>query len=140
MQGLFSINFLEKGKELLHKVISFEKYQNKKKVARVFIHIGLDLVTGIPTFVLFGFIAILYFLVKIVTAPLGFLHSLAESQGQKVRHASEAVIYLVSWPIIFLLYVFMAFIQIAFCAVYAVMFCFGWLWSLCAFSFNPLVE
>jgi hypothetical protein len=55
---------------------------------------------------------------KGVISPLDFLHKTLQAEAKDVKHATQAIIYWISWPFVFFMYVMNSF--------YAVLFYFSW--------------
>jgi len=59
-------------------------------------------------FVLFGILSVIYFFFYLFSLPANFLLEFIKGEGREVKHATQAVIYFIGFPFIFLWYVYMA--------------------------------
>lgn len=79
---------------------------------------------------------VLGFFFKTMTAPIDYLHSLANKEGKEVKHATQFIIYCISWPLIFFLYASVAATVFLLTITYALLSCFCYIASLGGFRFH----
>jgi len=73
----------------------------------------------IMAFVLFGFLSVIYFFFYLFSLPANFLLEFIKGEGREVKHATQAIIYLIGFPFIFMWYIYMAFsiVQLYLCYI-----------------------
>ncbi len=79
---------------------------------------------------------ILGFFFKTMTAPIDYLHSLVNKEGKDVKHATQFIIYAISWPLIFFLYATVSVTLFTLTVVYALLSCVCYIASLGGFRFH----
>lgn len=62
----------------------------------------------VSTFVIFAFLSVVYFFFYLLGLPADFLLSFIRQEGKDVKHATQTVIYIIGFPIIFLWHVHMS--------------------------------
>ena len=126
---------------LAREVFSLKRYKKMNKVLAVFLGIFLA-----PFFVGFIFaIGMLYLasiFFAIISAPLSYLHGVVREEGERVKTATQVVIYLISWPLIFFLYFWYAFLTLWIYIFYFLSVCDGYIVAVGGFIFHidPLYE
>ena len=100
-------------KSLVAEAKSGLQFKRMNPVLKVFVKIAL-----IPLFVLAflgvcGFYLTL-FLYKAISSPLDHLHKVVKGEGKEVKHATQFAVYWISWPCLFILYLFQAAMAITF--------------------------
>lgn len=96
------------------KNVQFKKLTPTKRVLAIIALIPLI----VSTFFSFISYYVTLFFYKGIISPLDFLHKLVRTEGQEVKHATQAIIYWIAFPFIFFFY--------ALNSLYAVMFYFSW--------------
>ena len=135
------MQFFENTKRLAREFLAFKKYKQLNKVLAVFVGIFM-----FPFFILFGvmlawtFFSAIFF--TIVEAPIKFLHNLIKDETKEHHLAFRMLIYYLSWPIIFIFYVFYALMIVDIYICYFFTQCVGYVASLGGFHFHisPLDE
>ena len=79
---------------------------------------------------------VLGFLFKTITSPIDYLHSLVSKEGEGVKHATQFIIYAISWPLIFFLYATVSVTLFTLTVVYALLSCVCYIASLGGFRFH----
>ena len=136
--NLFKIDFLEKLKTLLKEAFKFKKYKAMPPAVAVFV--GITFIPFvISSLMLAGTFAVLAFIFKIISYPFEFLRGLTNNEGREVKHATQFIIYFISWPLIFFGYVMISFILVAIAVIYALLTINTYIWSLGGFKFHVLI-
>lgn len=137
--NIFSIDFFEKSISLVKEAFKFKKYKLMDKWATVLLIIFM-LPLIVSSVFLAGTLIISAFFVKIIQTPVNYLKSLVNSEGKEVKHATQFIIYFISWPLVFVLYVVSSFLLIYEYILYAVLACICYAWSLGGFKFHVFVD
>lgn len=107
------MDYNKKIKGLIKEAFEFIQYKNQNMHCRIFL-----IVASAPLIAFAAVNIILYYILlfcyKAFSAPIDFLHNKLEEQGEKVKHATQVVIYFVGWPLVFLSYVGIALAAILF--------------------------
>lgn len=133
--NLLSTDYLSKVTSLLREAFKFKKYEA--------MHPFLAVITGITmipfvaiSLILSAFLIIDCFLFKIAKLPIDFLHNLVNQEGKEVKHATQFIIYFISWPLIFVLYALISFMLLWISIAYAIVSCIIYIWTLGGFKFH----
>lgn len=133
--SLYEMDFLSKMVVLLKEAFRFKKYKAMHPALAVFTGIFmLPLVLASAALVVA--LASLSFMFAVLSAPVKYLHDILHGEGQTVKHATQTVLYLISWPVIFFLYVLMSFLLILILPTYAALAILTYAWSLGGFKFH----
>ena len=139
MNNLLSIDFIDRMRKLMIEAFKIKKYKAMNKVLAVFSFIAM-----LPIVVLGLLLAGTYFfwafLYKVMTDPIKALHGLVNSEGKDVRHAPQTVIYIISWPTIFMLYCIEALMIPMLSIVYAMTSVVTYIWTLGGYKFHIFPE
>ena len=135
------MEYFERTLRLAKEFLLFKKYKQLHPVLAVLVGILM-----IPWAVMFGvalawtFVISLFF--TFVEVPVKFLHRLVREETKESHVAFKIVLYYLSWPIIFLLYVFYAFMIVEIYVIYFFTMCLGFIASLGGYRFHvtPLQE
>lgn len=115
---------------------SFRTYKKVPLVAAIFAGIILW-----PVLLLSLLFSLVYYcnaiFLKICTIPLEYLTNLLHDEGKDVKHATQAVIYLIGFPLVFLMNVVRSFLTISLVIQYAIISFLNYLWTLKGFEFHP---
>lgn len=133
--NLFQTNFLTKTANLMKEAFKLKKYKAMHPALAVFTMIFM-LPWMLVSFALTAVLAVLGFIFELFAAPARYLHGLTKSEGNDVKHATQAVIYLISWPVIFALYAAMIPLMLCILVTYALFSIVTYAWSLCGFKFH----
>ncbi|MBE6703466.1 MAG: hypothetical protein E7585_08685, partial [Ruminococcaceae bacterium] len=101
--NIFELDYLKCTTTLLKEAFSFKKYCAMNTFWAVIIAL-LMLPFIISSLFLGAYLIFLTFMFKAFKMPIDFLHDLVNKEGKEVKHATQAVLYLISWPWVFLLY------------------------------------
>ena len=110
-------------------------------------HPALAVFTGIlmipmvlASFAVAATLASLGFMFALLSAPVKYLHDILHGEGQSVKHATQTVVYMISWPIVFFLYVLMSFLLLLIIPTYALLSVLTYAWSLGGFKFHLFMD
>ena len=132
------MKFFEKYKELLLEIFKFKKYKNMGRALAVF-----EFIFMLPFFlmflfgVFFGFVGSILF--GIIKSPVEYLHKTVHDEGQTVMHATQFIIYFISWPVIFFAYIWISLLTIFIYFNYILTSINGYIWSLCGYKFHLFI-
>lgn len=127
--------FYDRFIRLLNEFLEFKRYKKMPLILRIFVSICLT-----PFFLLF-FIFFLISLLQswifiIIETPIRMLHEIVTKEGEKVKHATQFIIYFISWPFIFLFYISYAFMTLTLAILYVFTSIFGYVASLGGYKFH----
>ena len=129
------MKFFETANRLAKEVFSLKRYAKMPKALAVFVGIFLA-----PFFVGFifalGALFIASILFAIMQAPLDYLHRVLREEGDRVKTATQVVVYFFSWPFVFFLYIWYALLTLFIYIAYFVSVCFGYIISLGGIFFH----
>lgn len=133
--SLFEIDFLKKMVTLLKEAFTFKKYKAMHPVLAVFTGIFM-LPFVIASFVLTAILAVLCFLFTVFSTPIKYLHEIVTCEGKGVQHATQFIIYFISWPLVFFLYAMVAVLLLFIIPAYAALSVALYIWTLGGFKFH----
>ena len=129
------MRFFNSAFRLAKEIVSLKRYKK--------MHLALAIVTGgvlFPFFVCFfvgiGLLFVLSILFSIIQAPLTYIHNVLREEGEKVKHATQFIIYFISWPVVFVLYCFYASLTLLIHILYILSTALGYVVSLGAIRFH----
>ena len=133
--NFFEIDFLAKMKALLLEAFKFKKYKAMHPCLAVFTGIFM-LPIVLMSFVATASLAALSFFYAVLSSPVKFLHAVVNGEGKGVMHATQAVIYLISWPTVFFCYALLTVLLLFILPTYALLSFLLYVWSLGGFKFH----
>lgn len=133
--NLFQIDFLGKMATLLKEAFKFKKYRAMNPALAVFTGIFMLPLVAI-SFLITAILALLCFAFAVLSAPVKYLHGIVNNEGKEVKHATQAIVYLISWPMVFALYLAMSALLVAILPVYAALSITLYAWSVGGFKFH----
>ena len=131
----FFIDYLAKTTNLLKEAFKLKKYKAMPIALAIFLMLVMLPITAaslaltIPLYI-FGFIF------KVIAAPIQHLHGVMHKEGQSVKHATQFIIYFISWGTIFMLYCLSAFMLFINSVIYAIFSILSYLWTFGGFKFH----
>lgn len=135
------MQFFENTKRLAREFLSFKKYKQMNTVLAVFVGLFMS------PFIIMFFVELFWTFINaiiftIIEAPIKFLHKLIRDETQEHHLAFRIIIYYLSWPIVFGLYVTYALMMIDIVISYVITQAIGYVASLGGFLFHisPLDE
>ncbi len=133
------VNLLEKTERLAKE---FFKFQKIRKLTLHPVFKVMALLCTVPFMTLFvlciGVLFVLSVLLELIKSPITFLHKITREEASDVKHATQAVIYWVSWPIVFGLYCVYAALFLEYVLLYFATQIFGYIGGLCGYKFHLL--
>jgi cobalamin synthase len=129
------MKYFEHAKKLAKAIFSFEKYKAMP--------LWLAIICGIlmvPYWLIFivwlvALSALTIFL-SFLETPINFLHNIMKDEAKEKRTPVEVVIYIISWPLIFVFYAFFAITTITTSIIYFFTEAWGFVASLGGFRFH----
>lgn len=126
--NLFEINYLNKITALYKEAFLFKKYKA--------MNAGLAVLSGILMipFVVASFMVTcvcfsLAFPFEVISSLVKSLHTILKDEGRDVKHATQVILYWLSWPIVFALYVAESAILALIVPTYALLSFLVYVWS-----------
>ncbi|MBE6546433.1 MAG: hypothetical protein E7668_03190 [Ruminococcaceae bacterium] len=135
MRNLFEIDYLQKMSVLLQEAFQFKKY--KAMPVGFAILLGILMIPWVlSSFLFVALFSVATFLFSVVLLPVKALHSVVHNESQNALHATQFILYFISWPLIFLLYVVLALLVPILFVLYAALSLTTYIWSFCGFRFH----
>ena len=131
----FFIDYLTKTTNILKEAFKFKKYKAMPIGLAIFLMLIMlpiaiaSIAITIPLYI-FGFIF------RIIAAPIQHLHDVMHKEGQSVKHATQFIIYFISWGTVFILYCLSAFLLFFNSVCYAILSLLAYLWTFGGFKFH----
>lgn len=136
---MFDVKYLDATTALLKEAFTFKKYKAMSIPCAILSGI-LVLPFVAFSFILAFFTYIFSFFFEIAKSPLDFLHGIVHKEGQDVKHGTQVIVYLISWPTISFLYVLLSLSLILLSILYALLACFTYIWSFGGFKFHLFIK
>ena len=132
---LFQIDYLKKTGALLKEVFAFKKYKAMHPALATFVGIFMSpfLVVGL---LLTAILAVFAFVVNLLFTPLKHIHSLFQTEAKGVMHATQFIIYAISWPIFYLVYFAFSWLFIVIYLLYALLSIIMYIFTLGGFKYH----
>ena len=135
---LFEINYFDRAMAIFKEAFSFKKYRLMAKPFAV--------ITAI-IFVPFQLISLFIGVVMLLSAlflRINFSlttgwHKVVTDEGQKVKHATQVVIYFFSWPFILFVYVLSGLFLSTITVGYLAFACISYIWTLGGIKFKAFI-
>ena len=131
----FTTDFLKSTTTVLQEAAKLKKYKAMP--------LWQAIVTGIfmlPIAVVCAAIAVVLYVVgyifSVASLPIQKLHALLHTEGQSVKHATQFIIYFLSWSVVFTSYAVLTFFTIALTALYTLFSITAYLFTLGGFKFH----
>ncbi len=131
----FSINFMKRATVVLQEALKLKKYKAMPVALAVIVGI-LMLPIIIAGFVCAAVLYILGYFFSVVSLPTQRLHKLLHDEGQSVQHATQFVMYFLSWTFVFSTYALLSFFLIVLTVLYSVFSILTYIWTLGGFKFH----
>lgn len=125
-------------KILADNFFKFKNYRRMHPVLAVIIGI-LMLPFTLAGLVMLGLLYVYYYFFKLLVLPADYLMGIIRNEGKEVKHATQAVIYFIGFPVAFTYYALIAFEIIGIHILYIVTFVYLYFASLCGFKFKPIL-
>ncbi len=136
---MFKVDFLAKISALMKEAFKMKKYKCMPLPLAIIVGICMApfILISLATAAAAGIFA---FMFKVVISPLTYLHSLVHDEGQKVKHGTQVVIYLISWYALFVLYALASLALVILTLYYALLSIFTYVWTLGGFKYHVFIE
>lgn len=135
----FSIGFLNQTNALFKEAFKFKKYKAMP--------LGWAIIVGIimAPFMLLNliFAALLYvlsYIFDIIAMPINSLYKVLHAEGQSVMHATQFILYLLSWPLIFTAYAWQSILVIFSTILYSINAILVYAWTFGGIKFHVFVS
>jgi len=131
----FEVDYLEKTVALLKEAFQFKKYKAMPGALAVFTGLLMlpIVLLSCPFLVV---LAVLGFSFRSISSTVQYLHDLVSNEGQRVMHATQFVIYLLSWPTVFMLHGIRYALMLFIFPFYAIFSILAYIWTLGGFKFH----
>ncbi|MEA5061538.1 MAG: hypothetical protein VB015_03930 [Erysipelotrichaceae bacterium] len=126
-------------KILANNFFKFKNYRRMHPVLAVIVGI-LMLPFTIMGLVSLGMSYVYYYFFKLLLLPAEYLMNIIRAEGKEVKHATQAVIYFIGFPVAFMFYTLIALEMIGLHIMYLVTFVYLYFASLCGFKFKPVLR
>lgn len=136
---MFKVDFLAKISALMKEAFKMKKYKCMPLPLAIVVGICMApfILVSLATAAAAGIFA---FFFKVVISPLTYLHSLVHDEGQKVKHGTQVVIYLISWYAIFVLYALASLALVILTLYYAFLSIFTYIWTLGGYKYHVFAD
>ncbi len=135
---LFEINYFDRAMAIFKEAFSFKKYKLMSKPFAV-----ITALVFVPFQLISLFIGIIMLLsalfLRINFSLTTGWHKVVTDEGQKVKHASQVVIYFFSWPFILFVYVLSGLFLSSITVGYLAFACISYIWSLGGIKFRAFI-
>ena len=135
----FTVNFMQCTTAVWKEAIKLKKYKAMP--------LGLAIPTGVlmlpvaaASVIAAVLIYVLGYLFSVVSLPTQKLHKLLHDEGQSVKHASQFILYFLSWGFVFSAYAALSFFMIILTVLYTVFAILAYLWTLGGFKFHVFAK
>ena len=135
----FSVNFMQRTSAVLTEAFQLKKYKAMPVALAVLVGIFM-LPLVLAGLVCAGMLYALGYLFSIVSLPVQSLHKLLREEGQNVAHATQFIIYFLSWTFVFSCYALLTFFMIYLTVLYTVFSLLTYLWTLGGFKFHAFAK
>ena len=136
---IFNVDYSVSVTNLFRELFKFKKYKSMPLIWAILVGIFM-LPFTIISFLSAAFIYLLHFFIKIIMIPTDFLHGVLRDEKSNVSSAAQVVVYLVSWPLVFMGRIFMAFLVFFVNLIYVGFSISSFTWSLGAFRFHLFIN
>ncbi len=133
--NFFENDYTQIATQLIKEAMKLKKYKAMNIVLSIFTAIFM-----LPIIVVDAVLACtLYvwgFLYNLMSVPVKFIHGVLKAERGETLPATQAILYLVSWPIIFTAYTILSLTVFALNCIYALTAIFAYIWTLGGFKFH----
>ncbi len=124
--------------DFVKEVLSFRNYRRMSVLKAI-----LSALVVIPFIIGFIFLMLIYGLIlimyKFINAPTDFLYSFLKQEGKEVKHGTQAVMYLIAFPLIFMLKVIFGMLILILFFVHMFATLIGFVATLGGITFSPFL-
>lgn len=136
--NFFENDYTQNATQLFKEAIKLKKYKAMNPVLAIFTAIFMLPLIVVDAFLLCA-LYVWGFLYNLMFIPVKFIHDVLKAERGEVMHAAQAVLYLVSWPIVFTAYTILSLTVFALNCIYALTAIFAYIWTLGGFKFHVSV-
>lgn len=137
--NFLNVDFAKGTTALFKEAFKFKKY----KAMPIFFAIVVGICQigfALASFVVAGLIYVVNFLKKLLMLPVEYMHSIVRGEKDEVKAGAQTVIYLISWPVIFLAYLSLTLLVVALNVLYILLSLVTFVWTLGGFRFHLLLS
>lgn len=135
----FSVNFMDKTSAIIKEALLLKKF--KAMPLALAIAVGVFMLPLILiSAVLAIFLYIFGYLFSIISLPIDRLYKILHDEGQSVQHATQFIIYFLSWTFIFSAYAMLSFLLIVLTVMYSLFSIICYIWTLGGFKFHLFAD
>ena len=137
--NFLSVDFAKGTTALFKEAFKFKKY----KAMPIFFAIVVGICQigfAIASFIVAGLIYVFNFLKKLFAIPVEYMHSIVRNEKDEVKAGAQTVIYLISWPFIFLSYLVLTSLVVFLNVLYILLALTTFVWTLGGFRFHLLLS
>ena len=135
----FSVNFMNKASAVLREAFQLKKYKAMPLVLAIIVGIFM-LPFAVAGLVIAAVLYVMGYLFSIVSLPVQSLHKLLKDEGANVGHATQFIIYFLSWSFVFASYAMLTFFLVFLTVLYTVFSIITYIWTLGGFKFHVLTS
>lgn len=132
------MDFISIYKDMVKDTLTFRNYKRMTLVSAIFagiVVIPFSLIYAL-TMLVYGLLAIWH---KMINAPTDYLLAFVKGEGKDVKHATQAVVYLIGFPLIFILKAITCFIVFTMGILHFVASVAGYIATLGGMTFSPFI-
>ena len=135
----FTVNFMQCTSNVFKEAIKLKKYKAMP--------LGLAIPTGVlmlpvaaAAFIVAALLYVLGYLFSVILLPTQRLYKLLHDEGQGVKHASQFILYFLSWGFIFSAYAALSFFMIILTVLYTIFAILAYIATLGGFKFHVFAK
>ena len=130
-----SVDFIKGTTNLIKEVAKLKKYKAMSPALAILTAVFMLPLIALSV-ALAGLLYIFGFFFKTAMLPTDYLHHIVHQEGQTVKHATQFIVYFISWPTLFLCYAVVSATLSFLNVLYALFSCVLYLVSLGGFRFH----
>ena len=131
----FSVNFMQRTTAVLTEAQKLKKYKAMPLALAIIVGIFM-LPIAIAAAACAAVLYVLGYLFSVVSLPVQRLHKLLHDEGQGVQHATQFILYFLSWTFVFSAYALLSFFLIVLTVLYSVFSILTYICTLGGFKFH----
>ena len=131
----FFVDYLTRTTALLKEAFTLKKYKAMPIVLAIFTGL-IELPFFLLTLPLLLTLYVCGFIFKVISTIIEHLHDVVRRAGGEVKHATQFIIYFLSWGFIFFLYVLASALLLVLTVSYALAALLTYVWTLGGFKFH----
>ena len=139
IMNFLNVDFANGTTALFKEAFKFKKYKAMPVFFAVVVGI-FQIPFALISFLMAGLLYIFNFMIKLFKIPVEEMHKIVRSEKEEVKHATQAVVYLISWPLIFFSYAMLVSFNVVLNIFYLIVSVTTFVWSLGGFRFHLLMS